>query len=79
MLYTDAESKNSVVKVPKLTGLSVFEANKTASSVGLNIKVAGADISDSSVISSAQSIAPETEVTPGTTITVTFIHQDGIT
>lgn len=79
VLYTDAESKNSVVKVPKLTGLSVFEANKTASSVGLNIKVAGADISDSSVISSAQSIAPETEVTPGTTITVTFIHQDGIT
>lgn len=79
VLYTDAESKNSVVKVPELTGLSVFEANKTASSVGLNIKVAGADISDSSVISSAQSIAPETEVTPGTTITVTFIHQDGIT
>ncbi len=79
VIYTDAESKNSTVKVPKLTGMSVFEANKTAASCGLNIKVIGTNLSDSAVVSSAQSIAPGEEVSLGTTVTVTFIHQDGIT
>lgn len=79
VLYTDAESKNSAVKVPKLTGLSLQEANKTAASFGLNIKISGVNSNDSAVISSDQSIAPGTEVAPGTSVTVTFIHQDGIT
>lgn len=79
VIYTDAESKNSTVKVPKLTGMSVFEANKTAASCGLNIKVIGTNLSDPAVVSSAQSIAPGEEVSLGTTVTVTFIHQDGIT
>lgn len=79
VIYTDTESKNSTVKVPKLTGISMLEVNKTAASYGLNIKIIGTNLSDPSVVSSAQSIAPGTEVSLGTTVTVTFIHQDGIT
>lgn len=79
VLYTDEESKSQTVKVPKLTGLSVFETNKSAISSKLNIKLAGNDLTDSGVISVSQSIAEGTEVPPGTVITVRFIHKDRAT
>lgn len=79
VLYTDEESKSQTVKVPKLTGLSVFETNKSAISSKLNIKLAGNDLTDSDVISVSQSIAEGTEVPPGTVITVRFIHKDRAT
>ncbi len=79
VLYTDSDSKSQTVKVPKLIGLSIFEANKTALSSNLNIKIAGNDLSDSNVVAATQSIAQGTEVPPGTVITVGFIHRDRIT
>ena len=79
VLYTDEESRSQTVKVPKLTGLSVFETNKSAISSKLNIKLAGNDLTDSGVISVSQSIAEGTEVPPGTVITVRFIHKDRAT
>lgn len=79
ILYTNSESKSSAVRVPKLTGMSVSEANKAALSANLNIKMAGTNITDAGVISATQSIAPGTEVPPGTVVAVGFIHEDKIT
>lgn len=74
ILYTDNETRNSTVKVPKLIGLSVFEANRVAHAANLNIKLSGKDLNSATTVSSTQSIAPGTEVPPGTTITVGFMN-----
>ena len=79
VLYTDNESKSKTVKVPKLTGLSLFEVNKISHSANLNVKISGQNLTESNVVSSTQSIPEGTEVSPGTTITVGFIHKDRIT
>lgn len=79
VIYTDQESKSQTIKVPKLTGLSVFEANKSALAAKLNIKMAGNDLTAAGVISATQSIPEGTEVPPGTVITVRFIHKDRAT
>ncbi len=79
VLYTDSESKSKTVKVPKLTGLSLFEVNKISHSANLNVKISGQNLTESNVVSATQSIPEGTEVPPGTTITVGFIHKDRIT
>ena len=79
VLYTDSESKSKTVKVPKLTGISLFEVNKISHSANLNVKISGQNLTESNVVSSTQSIPEGTEVPPGTTITVGFIHKDRIT
>lgn len=79
VLYTDNESKSRMIKVPKLTGLSLFEVNKTSHSANLNVKISGQNLTEANVVSATQSIAEGTEVPPGTTITVGFIHKDSIT
>lgn len=79
VLYTDNESKSKTVKVPKLTGLSLFEVNKISHSANLNVKISGQNLTESNVVSATQSIPEGTEVSPGTTITVGFIHKDRIT
>ena len=79
VLYTDSESRNTSVKVPKLIGMSVLEATKTALSFNLNIKISGSNLSESGVVSSTQSVPEGTEVSPGTTINVGFIHKDKVT
>lgn len=79
VLYTDSESKSKTVKVPKLTGLSLLEVNKISHSANLNVKISGQNLTESNVVSATQSIPEGTEVPPGTTITVGFIHKDRIT
>lgn len=79
VLYTDNESKSKTVKVPKLTGLSLFEVNKISHSANLNVKISGQNLTESNVVSATQSIPEGAEVPPGTTITVGFIHKDRIT
>ncbi len=79
VLYTDSESKSVTVQVPKLIGLSIFEANKAANSASLNIKMSGTNLSASGVVCATQSIPEGTEVAPGTVITVGFIHPDSAT
>ena len=79
VLYTDNESKSSTVKVPKLIGLSVFEVNKAVVSANLNIKLSGTNLTDSYVVAATQSIPEGTEVPPGTTVTVGFIHKEKTT
>lgn len=79
VLYTDSESRNTSVKVPKLIGMSVLEATKTALAFNLNIKISGSNLSEAGVVSSTQSVPEGTEVSPGTTINVGFIHEDKVT
>lgn len=79
VLYTDKESKSISVKVPKLIGLSIFEANRAILSANLNIKISGPNLTNGNVVSATQSIPEGTEVPPGTVITVGFIHKDKIT
>lgn len=79
VLYTDSQSKSANVKVPKLTGLSVFEANKAVISANLNIKMLGTNLTDAGVVSATQSIAEGIEVSPGTIVSVGFIHKDRAT
>jgi stage V sporulation protein D (sporulation-specific penicillin-binding protein) len=79
VLYTDSESKSTTVKVPKLIGLSVFEANRAVTSANLNIKMLGTNLTDSGVTAATQSIPEGTEVPPGTIVSVSFIHKDRAT
>lgn len=78
ILYTDENSTAQSVVVPKLTGLSMSEANKVAAGANLNISISGAVASGAEVISSGQSIPEGTEVPPGTVVTVEFIQYDQV-
>lgn len=74
ILHTDSSSSN--VKVPKFIGLSVADANSTASTIGLNVKLSGLKLDEPDVTVSTQSIPEGTEVPTGTVITLNFIHND---
>lgn len=81
VLYTDEESMNTTVKVPKLTQLTISRASEEAAYAGLNIRVSSAgsgDSSESAVISVSQSIEEGTKVSPGTVVEVVFVAQDTI-
>ncbi|MEE0061656.1 MAG: penicillin-binding transpeptidase domain-containing protein [Acutalibacteraceae bacterium] len=72
VLYTDEESiSDDVVEVPDLTGLSVADANSTASYYNLNISIVGSN-ADGEGISYSQDIAPGSKVKSGTVISVNF-------
>ena len=71
VLYTDGADTNEKVTVPSFIGMGVADCNYLASEFGLNVSLAGRISSESSV-SVSQSIAENTEVKPGTVITVTF-------
>lgn len=79
VLFTDEESKSGTVTVPKLTGLSPAEANRTAVDAGLNISVTGSVLTEGSVsVSNSQSIAQGESVAPGTVITVGFVENNSV-
>lgn len=71
ILYTE-EGDAQTVKVPDLTGLTLSEANKKAANAGLNIKISGNFLNSGDIKSYKQSIAKDSSVTMGTTITVYF-------
>lgn len=77
ILYTDTNGKNTTAAVPKLTGMSVSEANKLAINSGFNIRVTGPSEYEG-VISYSQSIAEGTKAELGTTITVNFKTNTGV-
>lgn len=78
VIYTNGEEAEPKVKVPKLTGMSVYGANQAAALSNLNIKMSGAGIVQEGAISASQDISEGTEVPIGTTVTVSFIHKDYI-
>lgn len=78
VLFTDSASASKTVMVPKLTGLSLSQANQKAADAGLNISVAGAALTGGNAVSSSQDIAENTKVPPGTVVTVTFADQNQV-
>ncbi len=71
VLYTDESSAASQVEVPDLTGYSIYDVNYLASVYDINISMTGATNSAMSV-STSQSIAAGTLVSPGTVVKITF-------
>ena len=80
VLFTDTQSVSSTVAVPKLTQLSMAQANETAVNVGINIKISGAwnPAEGETVVSVSQSIQEGEQVSPGTVVEVEFVTQDHI-
>lgn len=78
VLYTEDTEERLTVKVPDLRMMSVSQANKYALSAGLNIKISGNALNTGELVSYDQSIAPEEEVEYGTTVTVYFKSNTGV-
>lgn len=80
VLFTDTQSVSSTVAVPKLTQLSMAQANETAVNAGINIKISGAwnPAEGETVVSVSQSIQEGEQVSPGTVVEVEFVTQDHI-
>ena len=66
------------VVVPDLTQMTLTMANRYALSSGLNIRISGNALNEGELISYSQSIEPGTEVEYGTTITVYFKSDTGV-
>ena len=80
VLFTDTQSVSSTVAVPKLTQLSMAQANETAVNAGINIKISGVwnPAEGETVVSVSQSIQEGEQVSPGTVVEVEFVTQDHI-
>ncbi len=76
VLYTDENSLERTVTVPNFSGMSVSAANLTATNAGLNLELSGVGLDSGQTIANKQSIAAGTQVSPGTTITVSFLYKD---
>ena len=79
VLFTTAESQQEKTKVPDFVGdgtNSISTVESMAADAGVNISITGATNSTSNaVVASMQSIAANTEVQPGTVVTVTVAEQ----
>lgn len=78
VLFTDEASSNKLVTVPNLLKMSLTAANKAAANAGLNISITGAALTGTNPVSNSQSIAANTQVTPGTVVQVGFIELDQV-
>ncbi|MCI9273235.1 MAG: PASTA domain-containing protein [Clostridiales bacterium] len=80
VLFTDNQSSNTVVTVPKLTQMTMAQANEAAVNAGLNIKISGAGGTSEgeTPVSVSQSVEEGAQVSPGTVVEVVFVTQDRI-
>lgn len=78
VLYTEPDAERVTVTVPNLTLMTLSMANKYALSAGLNIKISGNALNEGELISYSQSIEEGTEVEYGTTVTVYFKSNTGV-
>lgn len=78
VLFTDSESVKKTVTIPKLTGLSLSQANQAAVDSGVNISVTGAALTGNETIATKQDVAEGTKVAPGTVVTVTFAEKNEV-
>ena len=78
VLFTDKKSSETMATVPKLTGLSLAEANQKAAEAGVNISITGAALTGSNAVSSSQDIKEGNRVAPGTVVTVGFIEPNHV-
>ena len=79
ILFTSEESKAETVEMPDLLGLTVNEATNRALAVGINIKIAGNSLMTSELRAYEQSVEVGTPIPYGTTVTVHFKSNMGIT
>lgn len=77
VLYSEQESDKLTVTVPSLVGYTMSQAKAYAAEQGLNISVSG-NLSSNALISYDQSVAAGTEVEFGTTVTVYFKSNSGV-
>ncbi len=73
LLYFGDTPEDRQVQVPDFTGMNRQQAHDAAGKLGLYILVSGNTSLDSGVTAAAQSVAPGTAVSAGTTIKVEFI------
>lgn len=73
VLYTDDNPTAEKVTVPNLTGLTLSQAKYAAKNAGLNIEITGNSNGESS-LSYKQSLEEGTEVTMGSTVTVSYME-----
>lgn len=79
VLYTDTDSQSATVSVPSLSGNTYSQAISKLKSLGLNYVVDGIyDDNHSDCYVVKQSVAADTEVLPGTVITVQFRYEESI-
>lgn len=78
VLYTDDQKKKLKVIVPDFSGMTISEANYAAINSGINIKVSGNSLSEESMTAYRQSSPKGTEIESGSTITVYFKTNSGI-
>lgn len=78
VLYTEKDAERVTVEVPDLTEMTLSMANKYALSAGLNIKISGNALNEGELISYSQSIEAGQEVEYGSTVTVYFKSNTGV-
>ncbi len=78
VLYTEKESERVTVEVPDLTMMTLSAVNKYAASAGLNVKVSGNALNAGELVSYSQSIPAGQVVEYGTTVTVHFKSNTGV-
>lgn len=78
VLYTEDQKKKLKTEVPDFLGMTITEANYAAVNAGINIKVSGNSLSDSTLTAYRQSSAKGTEIEYGSTVTVYFRTTTGI-
>lgn len=78
VLYTEQNAERETVVVPNLTEMTLSMANKYALAAGLNIKISGNALNGGELISYSQSIVEGEEVEYGTTVTVYFKSNTGV-
>ena len=78
VLYTEDKTKKAKTKIPDFSGMTVSQANSEAAQAGINVKIVGNFMSGSGYSVYRQSIAKDTEVECGTTVTIYFRTTTGV-
>lgn len=78
VLYTEKDAERVTVEVPELTMMTLSAVNKYGAAAGLNIKVSGNALNAGELVSYSQSIPPGETVEYGTTVTVHFKSNTGV-
>ena len=79
ILYTSEQAKLEKLEMPNLLGLTVNQATNEALALGLNVKIAGNSLMGSELVSYTQSVEPGELVDYGTTVTIHFKSNMGVT
>ncbi len=78
VLYTEKDAERLTVEVPNLTLMTLSAVNKYALAAGLNVKISGNALNEGELISYSQSIEEGQTVEYGTTVTVYFKSETGV-